>query len=132
MTNYLKLGAETLQSQMERFAGEEVLYRRVTSASPRFMFRVIAIPGRSPVDIIDKNGTVLRAVIQDFHVEIAAMRKKMEAPKTPLRGDEIVMTLAGRKIVFVVSGEDFSASHYEPADSYGIAWRIHTKADREE
>lgn len=127
MTNYLKLGAETLQSRMESYAGVTVTYRRNGS----FSFKVIAVPGRNPVDITDTNGVVLRGQVQDFTFDIAKLTKGMtDGKRRPLRGDEIVMEVGSQTVVFVVNGEDFATGHYEPSDSYGVAWRVHTKSDR--
>lgn len=111
---------------MEQYGGVTVTYRRPGD----FSFRVEAVPGRNPVDIIDHNGVVLRGQIQDFTIAIAKLRKHFTGIKRPMKNDEILMEVAGQMIVFTVNGEDFSTSHYEPSDSYGIAWRIHTKADR--
>lgn len=131
MVNYLEMGANVLQDRLESFAGVEVTYRRGGRKYAPATFTLQAVPGRNPVDVVDQSGVVLRAQVQDFIVKIAAFRAKMPEPKYPVRGDEIEMTVAnGYRVVFVVTGEDFSTSHYEPADSYGVAWRIHTKSDR--
>lgn len=125
--NYLALGAETLQRRMEQYGGVTVTYRRPKS----FSFRVVAVPGRNPVDIYDQNGVMLRGQIQDFTIAVDKLKAGMNSGvRRPLRGDEIVMELKTNTIVFLVSGEDVSTSHYEPSDSFGIAWRIHTKSDR--
>jgi hypothetical protein len=126
MTNYLQLGAKTLQSRLEEYGGITVTYRR----NGEFSFLIVAIPGRNPVEITDQNGMVLRGQIQDFTMDIAKLKAGMTDPKRPMRGDEIVAQMGRHKIVFQVNGEDFSTSHYEPSDSYGVAWRIHTKSDR--
>ena len=126
-TNYLKLGAEILQSQMETFAGVTVTYSR----PGKFSFEIVAVPGRNPVDVVDNDGLVLRGQIQDFTVNAKTLQTLMTSdPKYPVRNDEIVMRLATGLVVYVVNGETISSSHYEPSDSYGIAWRIHTKSDR--
>jgi len=131
MTNYLKMGAETLQERMEAYGGVQVMYRRVSSKLSNFSFNIVAVPGRNPVDVVNSEGVVLRSQIQDFVVSIAKMQSKMSAdPKTPVRGDEIVMKVGRHNVVFIVTADDFATSHYEPADSYGVAWRIHSKADR--
>ena len=131
MVNYLETGAELLQQRMEQFAGIEVTYRRSNPKYTGFAFRITAVPGRNPVDIVDANGVVLRGQIQDFVVSIEKMRSQFRGdPKVPVRGDEIEATISGMKIIFLVTGEDFANSHYELADSYGKAWRIHTKMDR--
>ena len=126
--NYLKMGAETLQAKMELYGGVDVVYRR----PGQFSFSIRAIPGRNPVEITDQSGMVLRGQVQDFVIDIKSLKTAIQTDsiKRPLRGDEIVMELAGERIVFVVNGEDFATSHYEPADPYGVAWRIHTKSDR--
>ncbi len=127
MTNYLEAGAKLLQDRMEAYGGISVTYRRPGV----FSFNIVAVPGRNPVDIVDRNGAVLRGQVQDFIVTIATMMRGMSAdPKKPKRGDEIVSTFGELKIVYLVTGEDFATSHYEPADSYGVAWRIHTRSDR--
>lgn len=124
--NYLKLGAELLQSRMETYAGVTVTYRR----TGEFSFKVVAVPGRNPVDITDQNGVLLRGQVQDFTFEIEKLTAAMTGKKHPLRGDEILMEVGDKTVVFVVNGEDFATSHYEPSDSYGVAWRVHTKSDR--
>jgi len=126
--NYLKMGAETLQAKMELYGGVEVIYRR----PGQFSFPITAVPGRNPVEITDQNGLVLRGQVQDFVFDIAKLKSMIvsDSIKRPLRGDEIVYEVAGERVVFVVNGEDFATSHFEPADSYGVAWRIHTKSDR--
>lgn len=126
-TNYLKLGAERLQAQMESYGGVEVIYRRVG----QFSFPITAVPGRNPVEITDSNGVLLRGQVQDFIFNIEALKASMHfPPKRPMRGDEIVSSLSGERVVYVVNGEGFAVSHYENADSYGVAWRVHTKSDR--
>lgn len=120
------MGAETLQKRMELYGGVRVEYRR----PGQFSFPIVAIPGRNPVEVVDQNGVVLRGQLQDFIVDIAKMKSLMSQDYRPMRGDEIVMPLGDDRVVFVVNGEGFSTSHYEPADSYGVAWRIHTKSDR--
>ena len=125
--NYLALGAETLQQRMEAYGGVSVTYRRPGV----FSFEIVAVPGRNPTDIYDQNGVVLRGQVQDFTCDIAKLKAGMaDSTLRPLRGDEIVMQVKTDKIVYVVNGEDISTSHYEPSDSYGVAWRIHTKSDR--
>ena len=125
--NYLRLGAETLQDHMEEYGGVEVTYRRAGA----FSFTITAVPGRNPTDVYDQNGVVLRGQIQDFTITIAVAKASMiNCAQRPLRGDEIVMQVGDDNVVFVVNGEDFATGHYEPSDSYGVAWRIHTKSDR--
>ncbi|MGB5334395.1 MAG: hypothetical protein WBN07_02160 [Woeseiaceae bacterium] len=126
MINYLAMGAEKRQEWMELYGGVQIQYRRPGS----FSFNIVAVPGRNPTDVFDQNGTVLRAQVQDFIVDIARFRRLMSTGDRPLRGDEILMEVAGQTVVFLVTGEDIATSHYEPADSYGVAWRIHTRSDR--
>ena len=126
-TNYLQMGAEAIQKRMEAYAGLTVTYRR----QGHFSFPIVAVPGRNPVDVYDQNGVVLRGQIQDFTINIEKLTSQMTGIKRPQRNDEIVVRLGDKEIVFTVNGEDFSTSHYEPSDSYRVAWRIHTKADRE-
>jgi hypothetical protein len=112
---------------MEEYGGVTVTYRRPGV----FSFRVVAVPGRNPVDIYDQNGVMLRGQVQDFTIAIEKLKVGMAGGiQRPLRGDEIVMAVKTDTIVFMVSGEDVSTSHYESSDSYGVAWRIHTKSDR--
>lgn len=125
--NYLQIGAQVLQDRMEQYGGLTVEYRR----PGEFAFPICMVPGRNPTEITDVNGTLLRGQVQDFIVDICKLRNQMSDPKKPLRGDEIVANWAdGQRIVYIVNGEDIATSHYEPADSYGVAWRIHTKTDR--
>lgn len=126
MVNYLQMGSKVLQDRMEAYGGVTVTYRRPGGVE----FTIVAVPGRNPVDMTDLNGIVLRGQVQDFTIRIDPLRAQLPDPKRPLRGDEIIMTLNRRRVVFVVNGEDFSTGHYEPSDSYGVAWRIHTKSDR--
>lgn len=127
MVNYLELGARTLQSRMERYAGIEAIYRR----NGVFSFPITVVPGRNPVEVVDQNGFVIKGQIQDFTVDIEKMRNRMPpGDDRPMRGDEIVIELGKDKVVFVVNSEGFTTGHYEPSDSYGVAWRIHTKSDR--
>ena len=121
------MGAETLQARMEAFAGVTVTYRR----PGEFSFSIVAVPGRNPVEIQDHTGVVLRGQVQDFTFEIAKLKAGMTAdPQKPMRNDEIVMELNRSRVIFIVNAEDFSTSHYETSDSYGVAWRVHTKSDR--
>lgn len=127
MTNYLSMGAEKLQQLMENYGGVNVTYRRTGV----FSFTVAAVPGRNPTDVYDQRGVLLRGQIQDFTIAISKLTAGMTSGSArPLRGDEIVMQVGEYSTVFVVNGEDFSTGHYQPSDSYGIAWRIHTKSDR--
>ena len=127
MTNYLAIGAVTLQERMEAYGGITITYRR----PGEFSFQIAAVPGRNPVELFDKQGVVLRGQIQDFTVAIAKfVAGASPGIRRPLRGDEIEYQINGLQTIFMVSGEDISTSHYESSDSYGIAWRIHTKLDR--
>lgn len=125
--NYLQRGAELLQQRMEKFAGLTVTYTRPNL----FSFDIVAVPGRNPVELVDQNGVVLKGQSQDFTFSIAEMKSRMtNNPKTPMRGDEIKVSLPFGIVFFTVNGDGFSASHYTPSDSYGIAWRVHTKVER--
>lgn len=124
--NYLAMGADWLQERMEQYAGVTIQYRRPGT----FSFNIVAVPGRNPTEVFDQNGTMLRAQVQDFIVEIDKFKRLMSTGDRPLRGDEILMEIAGQTVVFLVTGEDIATSHYESADSYGVAWRIHTRSDR--
>lgn len=125
--NYLKRGSELLQQKMEQFAGLQVTYRRPNE----FEFQIWSVPGRNPVEIVDSNGVVMKGQSQDFTFNVATLIEGMiRDPQRPRRGDEIEATLPTGTVVFKVSGEDFASDCFEPSDSYGIAWRVHTKADR--
>lgn len=123
----LHRGAKLLQSKMEQHAGVDVTYRR----GNEFTFQLRVVPGRNPVEITDTNGMVLRGQVQDFSIDVSTFENKVPSGAArPKRGDEIVMTVGRHQVVFTVNGEDFATSHYESSDSYGVAWRVHTKSER--
>ena len=127
--NLLSMGASWLQDRMEESAGIQVMYQR--AGQPAFPLKVV--PGRNPVEITDQNGVVLRGQVFDFTVRASNLLARLQGGvQRPARGDEITAVIGSFKVTFVVTGEDFSTSHYESADSYGVSWRIHTKSDRVE
>ena len=124
----LARGAQLLQSRMQKHAGLPVTYGRPGKFT---INSLIAVPGRNPVDIVDRNGVVLRGMVQDWIFTIDELVSQMTAdPRRPVKADEITAIVGSFRIVFIVTAEDFSSSHYEPADSYGVAWRVHTRSDR--
>lgn len=118
--NYLRAAAETLQTRMEQFASETVMYCRDGQAP----FPVVAVPGRTVAENQDASGFIVRTTTRDFTIRVAALRGL-----TPKRNDVIKMKIGNEEHIYTVNG-DFGGVHYEPVDSYGIAWRIHTKLDR--
>ena len=107
-------------SRMQQYAGVQVTYVRVGQQAATFT----AVPGRVPASLYDAQGASLRVVVNDFIID----RKDLAgfAPPSPVRGDKIIR---GDQ-TFLVSGEDLGTTHYEDGDSYGVAWRVHTKLDR--
>lgn len=123
--NMLEQGANFLVTSMQKHAGRTITYRRPsTNQSVTF----VGIPGRVPAQVYDERGVLLRAVSTDYifnRQELASFE-----PPYPVRNDEITHTVGGQAEVLVVSGENIGVSHYEDADSYGVAWRVHAKRDR--
>jgi len=124
MTNYLELGARTLLSRMSQYAGSEVEYLRKSTGES---VNLIAVPARVISATYDANGILLRNVNRDFIVDRKWFLNFQI--QYPVRNDEIRQTLNGFVEVFLVNAETTAMSHYEEADSFGVAWRIHTKRD---
>ena len=124
--NLLEQGANYLLTAMQGSAGRQIKYRRPsTGQSVTFT----AVPGRVPAQVYDERGVLLRTVSNDFifnRSELGAF-----TPPNPVRNDEITQTLNGKSEVLIVNGENIGTSHYEDADSYGVAWRVHAKRDRD-
>ena len=120
--NYLQQGAKVLLERMQSYAGVNITYRRGST-----MYHLTAVPARVVTDQATDSGVVMREVSRDFIIAIADL--KYLNPPHPQRGDEIVQLGDTEGWVFIVTGEATATSHYEEADSYGKAWRVHTKRD---
>lgn len=123
MTNYLELGAGILRDRMAQYGGITITYKR-----GGYTQRIKATPARVVTDQLQDNGVVYREVSKDFIIAQDALAKF--DPPVPQRGDHIIHDLNEQRHTFIVTGEGSFTSHYEDADSYGAAWRIHTKRDR--
>ena len=85
-----------------------------------------ATPGRVITEVHDENGVMLKLVTRDFVISTKALAGF--DPPNPIRNDEVYAEDLGH--TFTVNAEDLFGSHYEEADSYGVAWRVHTKRDK--
>lgn len=122
MANYLELGARILLDRMKSYAGVSITYRRGSN-----LYHLTAVPARVVTDQATDSGVVMREVSRDFIISVSDL--KYLNPPHPQRGDEIVQLGDDESWVFIVTGEATATSHYEEADSYGKAWRVHTKRD---
>ena len=88
-----------------------------------------AIVGQLVTDQADVNGFVLRTVTRDFAISQDAFTWSDD--NKPKRNDEIWQLVNGYWHVFLVNGDSFATAHYEESDASGVAFRIHTRKDRE-
>ena len=124
--NLLARGAAYLQNQMIRVASVEIVYVRPGKQPVRGR----AIAGQLVTDNENVNGFVVRSVTRDFTISQTLLTDA--GLGKPLRNDEIWQRINGVDHVFVVNGDSFATGHYEESDTYGVAYRIHTRKDREE
>ena len=102
---------------MERDASELVVYHRKSTGE---MSTVKAIVGQTNAEEESGEGYVVRITVRDYTIR----RTYLQNIK-PERNDEIIF----QDVVYVV-GADSGESHVQESDGYGVAWRIHTKQDR--
>ena len=120
----LEQGARQLLNGMRNYAGVRVTYVRNDKS-----VSVLSVPGRVVSSVYDETGVMLRAISRDFIIDRADLEDF--DPPVPQRGDKIIQSVGSAKNeTFIVAGEDLGTTHYEEADSYGVAWRIHTKRDK--
>lgn len=120
--NYLQKAAETLQRNMERDAGLTVMYHRQGIPA----FPVVAVPGRTQADNDSGTGFIVRTVTRDWVIRKALLKAK--GISEPKRNDKIVVKFGDDEHTFLVNG-DSGISHWDEADSYNIAYRIHSLRD---
>lgn len=85
---------------------------------------VRAVPAAVSADVLVEEDLATRALAQDFFIGTGALRYDGVANK-PKVGDRITVTDGGDTRIYEVlrlSGK----SHFEPADPYGLQWRVHT------
>lgn len=122
--NLLAKAAGYLQGRMIESASEPVRYIRAGA-----VYQMRAVVGQLVTDQTDVNGFVLRTVTRDFTISQSAFAWSDD--NKPKRNDEIWQLVDGYWHVFTVNGDSFATAHYEESDAYGVAFRIHTRKDRE-
>lgn len=122
--NLLAKAAGYLQSRMIEKASERVRYVRAGS-----VLEVDAIVGQLITETTDVNGFVLRTVTRDFTISQSFFSWSDDGK--PHRNDEIWQRVNDVWQVFLVNADSFATAHYEESDAYGVAYRIHTRKDRE-
>ena len=108
-------------TRLKSSAGQSVTYTRDGLGS----VSIIAAVGRPEYRTDEQTGLIDRIVGRDFIIE----RKDLVISGnqlTPMRGDKIVLTHHGESLTCEVL-PDGGIPHYEEADEFGHAWRIHTK-----
>lgn len=124
MENLLAKAAEYLQGRMIETTSESVRYIRAG-----VVYDMRAIVGQLVTDQADVNGFVLRTVTRDF--TISQSEFVWSDDQKPKRNDEIWQRIGDYWNVFLVNGDSFATAHFEDSDAYGVAFRIHTRKDRE-
>lgn len=139
----LKRGAEVLITKMEKHGSVEVEYERPgcgkvqkldDDGNPVFddddkpIYRVVAVAGQSTHGQEPDVGIIDRVARADFTIRRSRLVINGERI-TPRRNDIIrLWSDDGTLYEGRVLGDD-GIPHFEPADDYGIAVRIHTKRD---
>lgn len=124
MENLLAKAADYLQGRMIDTTSEPVRYIRAG-----VVYDMRAIVGQLVTDQADVNGFVLRTVTRDF--TISQSEFVWSDDQKPKRNDEIWQRIGDYWNVFLVNGDSFATAHFEDSDAYGVAFRIHTRKDRE-
>lgn len=124
MENLLAKAAEYLQGRMIETTSESVRYIRAG-----VVYDMRAVVGQLVTDQADVNGFVLRTVTRDF--TISQSEFVWSDDQKPKRNDEIWQRIGDYWNVFLVNGDSFATAHFEDSDAYGVAFRIHTRKDRE-
>ncbi len=117
MRDVLKTGSEFLAGMQARFAAQRVLYSRGGSST-----RIPATLGRTPFDVQDANGGLLRVQSEDFVIRTAYL--KLDAIEiTPISGDRI--TFNGE--IFEVCPPGPGIPEWAWDGPHHQSYRIHTK-----
>ena len=124
MENLLAKAADYLQGRMIDTTSEPVRYHRAG-----VVYDMRAVVGQLVTDQADVNGFVLRTVTRDF--TISQSEFVWSDDQKPKRNDEIWQRIGDYWNVFLVNGDSFATAHFEDSDAYGVAFRIHTRKDRE-
>lgn len=124
MENLLAQAADYLQRRMIETTSEPVRYIRAG-----VVYDMRAVVGQLVTDQADVNGFVLRTVTRDFTISQSAF--VWSDDQKPKRNDEIWQRIGDYWNVFLVNGDSFATAHFEDSDAYGVAFRIHTRKDRE-
>ena len=124
MANLLAQAADYLQRRMIETTSEPVRYIR-----SGVVYDMRAVVGQLVTDQADVNGFVLRTVTRDFTISQSAF--VWSDDQKPKRNDEIWQRIGDYWNVFLVNGDSFATAHFEDSDAYGVAFRIHTRKDRE-
>ena len=124
MANLLAQAADYLQRRMIETTSEPVRYIRAG-----VVYDMRAVVGQLVTDQADVNGFVLRTVTRDFTISQSAF--VWSDDQKPKRNDEIWQRIGDYWNVFLVNGDSFASAHFEDSDAYGVAFRIHTRKDRE-
>ena len=122
--NLLAKAAGYIQGRMIEHASEPVRYIRAGKT-----YAMKAVVGQLVTDQTDVNGFVLRTVTRDFTISQDSFAWSDDGK--PKRNDEIWQLIGNRWNVFLVNGDSFATAHFEDSDAYGVAFRVHTRKDRE-
>lgn len=121
MSSILEQGAAVLYTRMRQYAGVQTVYRRKGQQA----LSITAIPGRVLSETQNADGAIFRETKRDF-VYARSDFATLDPPQ-PVKGDTIEQTVGNVVETFNVGGEDLTSPPFEEADSYGVAWRVHTK-----
>lgn len=120
MTNILQDGAAWLGGQLNDHAGLSVVYQRGASS-----VSITATATMHEYEVVDDDGFGIVMLSRDYIVHAADMILS-GAEIAPRAGDRITETIQGVVCVFEVMA--LGQKHeYEPLDTDGLMWLIHTK-----
>ena len=126
MANLLEQGAAWLDAQRAKHASQTVTYERGEDS-----VEVQATVGRKSYQVDGGYGAAVWVDSTDFIVAAADLILAGETV-LPQPGDRVRVAEGSTVQVYEVMSPGGEMSHYEPADPYRRAWRIHTKHVAEE
>ena len=105
-----------------RDAGTVISYQR-RGFGP---IEVTAVVGGSADNSETETGLAIQTHYRDFTISTDSLLAL--SPPYPVRNDKIVVVRGTEVLTYIVNA-DGGVSHFEEADAYNVAWRVHTIRD---
>lgn len=123
MPNAFQSAIRNAQRTVARHAGLRVRYE----SGDHRVEQLRATPAAVSAEVLVEEDLGVRALSQDWLVDRDQLRYQGQRQK-PAAGDRLVLLddADGARRVYEVVALG-GGSHYEPADPYGLQWRIHSK-----